>query len=389
MLELVFVLSAAAVAYTFAGYPLLIRWLASRRPAPVRHGSERPPVAIVVVAFDEAERIEAKVATCLAQDYPADRLTVVVVSDGSTDATVARAEAAGSGRVETVAFPRRRGKAACLNDVVPRRPEPIVVLTDVRQMLSGDAVSRLVAALGDPGVGAASGELVFRTDEATGFGESIDAYWRYEKAIRRAESRFDSCVGVTGALYALRRELFVPIPDDTVLDDVLIPMNVVAAGHRVVFEDRAVAYDRPAVDLAQERTRKTRTLAGNFQLIASHPWLLSPRRNPAFLQFASHKAARLAVPFALLAMLVSSALLALSGTAWGVVLALQVLGYALPAAGRLSPALGRLRIVRMAVAFVALNWFVVLGLIRYLRSSDMHLWQVTRAASPPRGGDAR
>ena len=388
---IVFVLCAALVAYTYAGYPLLVRRLARRRGrpvAPVVPGPARPAVAIVVVAHDEAQRIGAKVASCLAQDYPADRLRIVVASDGSTDATLERAIAAGGDRVTPIAFGCRRGKAACLNDVVPACPEEIVVLTDVRQPLSPDAVSRLVEALGDPTVGAAGGELVFRTGEDGGFGEGMDAYWRYEIAIRRAESALHSCVGLSGALYAIRRRLFRPIPPDTVLDDVLIPMQVVAAGHRAVLVERAHAYDRPSDELAQERVRKTRTLAGNFQLLAAHPWLLSPSRNPVLFQFVSHKVLRLVVPAALAAMLASSAVLAHGSAGWTVVALLQLAGYAVPLLGRLSPAFGRLRIVRAATAFVALNWFVLLGLRAFLRADTMHLWQVTRVPPPPPGGGA-
>jgi biofilm PGA synthesis N-glycosyltransferase PgaC len=387
VLETVFVAAGVLVAYTYAGYPLLLRVLVRLRGRATERGDAQPPVAIVVVAYDEADRIAAKVRTCLGQDYPADRLRMVVVSDGSTDATVERALAEGGDRVQAVAFERRRGKAACLNDVVPACPEPIVVLTDVRQRLSQDAVARLVAALGDPSVGAVGGALVLET-EGGGFGQSIDAYWRYETAIRRAESALHSSVGVSGALYAIRRSLFRTIPPDTVLDDVLIPMQVASTGHRVLFEDGARAFDRPAASADGERTRKTRTLAGNFQLLAAHPWLLSPRRNPLFVQFVSHKVLRLLVPAALAAMLLASAVLAPGRPFWTVVLALQLAGYLLPLAGRLSPALARLRAVRLATAFLVLNSFVVLGLIAFLRSRETHLWQVTRVPPPsPDGQD--
>jgi len=380
----IFLAAAMLVVYVYAGYPVLIALLARAR-ARARSGSAprpsaRPMVAVVIVAFDESARIGAKVASCLAQSYPRDRMRIVVVSDGCTDDTLAQARAAGGARVATLGFPTRRGKAACLNDVVPELPDEIVVLTDVRQPLSPDAVERLVSALDDPAVGAASGELIFVDGNASDFGAGVDAYWRYEKFIRRAESAAHACIGVTGALYAIRRPLFERIPPDTVLDDVLIPMQVVRAGHRVLFVDDAIAYDRPSASPAQERARKTRTLAGNFQLLVRQPWLMSPVSNPAFVQFVSHKALRLAVPPALVALLASNAVLAADGaTAWRVVFALQLTGYALPLLGRLSPAVARLRIVRMATAFLVLNWFVVLGLASFLRSRDTHLWQVTRS----------
>lgn len=385
MLALVFLACALLVGWTYLGYPLAIRLRARLAPRPTRRGEARPALAVVIVGHDEAERIGEKVADCLAQDYPAERLRVIVVDDGSTDAMLERAREAGGARIETVRFERRRGKAACLAEVVPTCPEEIVVLADVRQRLARDAVSRLVAALGDPTVGAVGGELVFELDRGNGFGEGLDAYWRYEKSIRRAEAAIHSSVGVSGALYAIRRSLFRPIPANTVLDDVLIPMQVVRAGYRVLFEEGAWAIDRPAESAERERVRKVRTIAGNFQLLAEQPWLLSPRANPLFVQFVSHKVLRLLTPVALAAMLLTSALLAPTHPAWAVVLAAQLAGWGLPALGQRLPALGARRIVRIATAFAALNACVVLGFVAFVRAGPMHLWPVTRMPPAPPG----
>ncbi|MEI7447350.1 MAG: glycosyltransferase family 2 protein [Burkholderiales bacterium] len=371
----VFVASAGFVGWTFVGYPAAL-WLWSRwRPAPVARAPLETEVAIVIVVHNEAAGIRAKIDSCLAQQWPAERLRVVVVSDGSTDATGEVVRAVGDPGVEWLPFERRRGKAACVNDALARLREPIVVLTDARQALHPEAVRRLAENFADPRVGAASGELVFLLDGATGFGQGVDAYWRYEKAIRRMEGTIDSVVGVTGAIYAIRREAFEPIPEDTVLDDVLIPMQAVRAGWRVVFDERAIAWDRPASEPARERVRKIRTLAGNFGLIAAHPWLLDPRRNRIVLQYLSHKVTRLLAPLALAGTLVSSAVLAAAHPLFAALLVAQLAVYAAPWLAARFPRVSTARPVRIAAAFVALNWFVVLGFREWLSNRRVHVWR--------------
>jgi cellulose synthase/poly-beta-1,6-N-acetylglucosamine synthase-like glycosyltransferase len=319
--------------------------------------------------------IGRKVRTCLEQDYPAEKLRVLVASDGSSDATCAVVEALGDARVELLAFPRRRGKAACLNDAVARCAEEVIVFTDARQALDPRALRHLVANLGDAAVGAVSGQLVFERDGMTAFGEGLDTYWRYEKFLRRAEGRIHSAVGVTGALYALRRECFREIPSDTVLDDVVIPMNVVLQGRRVIFEDHALVFDRSSRDAREERSRKVRTLAGNFQLVTRHPALLSPWRNPIALQFASHKLMRLVAPLALAVALVANIALAGSSPWFAALLTLQLAAYGCAALGMLWPRANRLRAVKLASAFLTLNWFVVLGFVEFVTNRQAHLWK--------------
>jgi poly-beta-1,6-N-acetyl-D-glucosamine synthase len=379
----VFWAALALLAYTFVGYPLLIAARARFAPRPVRRvalkAADAPAVAVVVVAYNEAQRIEAKIATLRAQDYPRDRLRIVIATDGSTDGTpeiVARAARHDVG-ITLLAMPTRRGKAACLNDAVAACSEAIIVFNDARQMLNREAVRSLVENFADNSVGAVSGELVFSLDGATAFGGGVDAYWRYETFIRRNEALAHSVPGATGALYALRRSAFKPIPTGTILDDVAIPMHAALAGLRVVFEGRAQAFDKPADSPQQERLRKVRTLAGNYQLIAQMPALLSPRRNPIWLAFVSHKLLRLIAPFAMMAMFAASAVLALQSPAHAAFFVAQTLFYTAALAVPRWPALGRLKLARIASAFVMLNWFAVLGLMQFALRREGHLWTTT------------
>lgn len=365
----------ALVIYTYIGYPVQL-WLTSRLlPKPVLRGSQTPEVVMIVVGHNEAHRIEAKIRTCLNQNYPADKLTVLVVSDGSTDRTHDIVNGFNDARVQLLACPTRRGKAACLNDGVAHTQAPIIVFTDARQRLHSQAVAKLVANFSDPSIGAVSGELEFEHDDGTPFAEGIGAYWLYEKFIRNREALTGSVVGVTGALYAIRRQCFNPIPAETILDDVAIPMLAAMQGWRVSFESGAMAYDAPSSDAAKEKIRKVRTLAGNFQLISLFEGLLNPLRNPLWGRFVAHKMLRLACPAALLIALLSHSVLAWAEPGfyrwtWF----LHVAGYIALLAALMIPSLQASKVLRLGVTFAHLNVFVVLGFLSFMTQKQSHLW---------------
>jgi cellulose synthase/poly-beta-1,6-N-acetylglucosamine synthase-like glycosyltransferase len=359
--------------HVFAGYPVCMGLLARWRPRAVRRQAAVPTVTVVIAAHDAAAHIDAKLSNLAALDYPHDRLDIVVACDGCNDDTASRCRQRGDPRVRVLEFAERRGKASCLNDAVAVAAGEVLLMTDVRQELAPDALRELVADLGDPAVGAVSGELRLR-DAETGFALGVDAYWRYEKLIRHAESRSGSTVGVTGALYAMRRALFRPLPPGTVLDDVLVPMCIVATGARVVFEPRAVAWDRPSQQPAEERRRKIRTLAGNYQLMQLAPWLLLPWRNPLWFRFASHKLLRLAAPWLLAVLAVAGGMLASRHIIYAATLLLLGAGVGLVVLGRLLPAVGRWLPIRLAVAFFYLNLFAAQALVAFARNRRLHLW---------------
>lgn len=366
-------LALGLVAFAYAGYPLWLAWRRRRQARPVARKALAAPVTVIVVAHNEEAAIAARLESCFAQDWPAGLLQVLVASDGSTDATAAIVQGWPDPRVRLLAFPERRGKAACLNDAVAASTTPLLVFADVRQPLAPGAIAALVANFHDPEVGAVGGVLKFR--DADGFGAGMDAYWRLETFIRTAESALHSSIGVSGALYALRRELWQDLPPGTILDDVLVPMRVVMAGRRVVYEPAAVAWDRPSPHAGAERARKVRTLAGNFQLLRLCPALLDPRRNPLAGRFFCHKILRLCVPALLLVALLGSLVLATGSGFWRGFAGLQLAAYGAAALTLAVPALGRLRLLRLAATFLALNVFVVLGFIAFLRGREGELWQ--------------
>lgn len=359
-MEAVFWLSVLFIGYVYVGYPLLLAvWTkaatalgraalprAERRILPVnrrqamasapRRSDRRqyPGVSIIIAARNEAARLPARIDNLLSSDYPVNRLQIIVASDGSTDATADAIKTFGSA-VELVTVPPS-GKAAALNAAVARARHPILVFADARQRFADDAIRRLVSHFDDPQVGAVSGELVLDCETSpstSSVGEGVGAYWKYEKWLRRGEAAVGSTLGVTGAIYAMRRGLWQPLPAETVLDDVLGPMRVVLRGYRVTFDSFARAFDETAKNASAEMRRKVRTLAGNFQLLAQEPRLLVPGVNPVWLQFVSHKVARLLVPYALMAVLASSVVLASRSWFYAGALAAQVAFYALAAYG--------------------------------------------------------
>jgi cellulose synthase/poly-beta-1,6-N-acetylglucosamine synthase-like glycosyltransferase len=367
--------AAFLLAYVHAGYPILMGALAWVRPRPPAGDDILPAVSIVVVAHDEGLRVRGRLENLLSLDYPRARLEIVLGSDGSTDDTVDQARAFEKDGVLVAAFPERRGKAAVIDDLVPSCRGAIVVLADTRQRFEPGALRRLVRSFADPEVGAVSGALVLdRGAAGAPIGAGVGFYWRHESALRRAESLVDSTVGATGAFYAIRRRLFAPIPRDTILDDVLIPMRIVRRGYRVVCDPEARAHDRPACDPDAERSRKIRTIAGNFQLFARDAWLLNPLRNRLWLQTVSHKGLRLLGPI-LLAALFGSSLALAERPFFAAALLTQVLFHAAGVAGsRLRDGGRRLRFLAVPAVVWLLTCATVVAFARFLSGRQRVTW---------------
>jgi biofilm PGA synthesis N-glycosyltransferase PgaC len=334
-----FWISVVFVGYAYFGYPLLLRlWVAvAGRPVrkrPAQSDRIHPSVSVVIAARNEAARLPRRIRNLLQQNYPLP-LDIIVVSDGSSDDT--RAAVAAFRQVRLIEVPRG-GKALALNAGVAAARGDIVVFADARQLFAPEAISELISNFDDPEVGCVTGELILDCEilqlpPSSGVDDGIGLYWRYEKWLRRIESQIWSTLGATGAIYALRRSLWRPLPPSTLLDDVLAPMRVVLANKRTVFEPAARAYDRATPSASAETRRKVRTLAGNYQILQLEPRLLDPFSNPVWLQYFSHKIARLLVPWALVSTLVSSAFLAASGWVYLLTLMLQLGFYVLAALG--------------------------------------------------------
>jgi poly-beta-1,6-N-acetyl-D-glucosamine synthase len=339
-MEIVFWVSVVFVAYVYAGYPLLLAiWSrvggrAVHKNLPI-DGADFPSVSIVVAAHNEGARLAARVRNLREQEYPKP-IEIIVASDGSTDNTVA-ALAPFADHIRVIDLPRG-GKPTALNAGVAAARGEIVVFADARQRFAPDAILALVANFADPDVGAVTGQLILNcelpaADTDSPVADGVGIYWKYEKWLRRHESRVGSTLGVTGAIYAMRRSLWKPLPPETLLDDVLAPMRVVLEGRRVVFEEGARAFDWVSPTAGGEWRRKTRTLAGNYQILTLEPRLLLPTVNNVWLQYASHKVGRLIVPWSLMCAFASNAVIARDGWFYTMALMLQLCFYGLAVLG--------------------------------------------------------
>lgn len=362
----VFWLAAGLIVYSYFGYPAWL-WLRARLyPWPVLRAEQEPRVSIVMVVRNEELWIDRKLRNLLELDYRSELLEIVVVSDGSTDRTEMLLRGyADDLRVRSLMNQLPRGKAAGLNDAIARAKGEIVVLTDARQKIERRAIRVLMENFADPAVGCASGALMLGDPEAGEAAKGLGLYWTIEKKIRELESHSGSVVGATGAFYAVRRKLLSQIPEGTILDDVYIPMQVVRQGMRVVFDDRAQAWDVPDSGGGWEFARKVRTLSGNYQLVQLAPWILS-WRNPLLGRFVSHKLLRLAVPFALAAMLIAS--ITLTSVLYRVALIVQLLFYGLGLVALVRlPKLGTFgRVADAAGTFVLLNTAALLAFVNFV-----------------------
>ena len=364
-MKIAFWCATAVVLYTYLGYGAWL-WMVGRvHPWPLRRGPCLPFVSVVMVVRDEEKTLARKLQNLGALDYPPDRVEFVVVSDGSQDGTERiLSEAAQDARLHVLAFAESKGKACRLNDALGVARGEIVLFVDARQEIERDALRLLMEDFAEDTVGCVSGELMLG-DAVSGEAEKgMGIYWLVEKKIRQLESASGSVVGATGALYAARRALLVPLPPGTILDDVFLPMHVARQGARVVFDERARAWDCPNLGAEREFQRKVRTLTGNYQLLQIVPWLLG-EENPLRFRFISHKLLRLMVPFALATMLIAS--LAVPQPIYRVAFFLQLFFYLLSLLTLTGAQNGPLaRVGNAALAVIVLNTAAVVAFANFL-----------------------
>lgn len=395
LVEVLYWSCAGLVGFAYLGYPMLLGVLARFRARPVRRCDfgtaegqmERgtQSVSVVLTAYNEEAAIGRRIKELAGLIRGAGLVgEVIVVSDGSTDGTADTvrdlARAGGAIPIHLIALPQNVGKAAALTIGWEAAKSEILVFADVRQTWAPDALLRLLENFADPDVGAASGELMIET--VPGVMASLGLYWRYEKWLRQREGLIHSTVGLTGAICAVRRHLFRPIPAGTLLDDVYWPLGVVMQGYRVVFDNRAKAFDRLPERIRSEFGRKVRTLCGNFQLLARLPAVLLPWRNPVWFALVSHKLARLAVPWAWLTALLCSA--AQGGPLYATLFGLQA-AVTLGACLGLSPAVARRsRVASAAASLLVLNVAAWWAFCVWATGGATSTWKKTTYRTPVR-----
>ena len=362
-------------------YPLVMTRRAASQTRPARPATRDPIplVSVILVTKDPPAAILPRLEDLLRARYPLDRLEVVVAFDGESSLDETAEIAGGFPRVVTTRSDAPGGKACGLNSAVRSAEGDILVFTDTHQRFEPDAISRLVAALQAGPWSTVSGAL--HVAGAGGAANLLTRYWERERRLREAEAHIHSSVGVTGAIYAMWRDRWSPLPAGLILDDLYVPMRRVLAGDRVGFEAGAVASDTRTTQPGQEFRRKVRTLTGNLQLCAGRPAVLDPRANPIWLAFVCHKLLRLLTPYCLLAILVGIAgmVVQLAPSSVGALLVAIAVVTLIVLLSR-DPLSRRVR--SAAVWGVTMQAAAVVATINGLRGN----WNVWRESSKPAGG---
>lgn len=373
----IFWLSLATLIYHYAGYPVLLAIGAIVFKRKVRKKASFPKVSVVLSAFNEEKHIERKLQNLLALDYPPDHLEILVGSDGASDTTDDIISSCPSLRVRFFKFVRNMGKPSVLNELVNEARGSIVVFTDSRQEFDAAAVRELAANFEDPEVGAVSGELYFKAEnesqEKGAVGRGMGAYWKYEKYLRKKESEIGTMLSATGAIYAIRKKLWRGVPEDILVDDMYIPLSIVAQGYRVVFDSEAKAYDRISDKGKQEFRRKVRTLTGNYQIFACFPYLFNPFTSRVAWQFFSHRFLRVAAPFLLIAVFAANLFL-VNRRFYLLTMAAQVLFYMVAVFEVFQSGQKRNGPGYLPYMFCLLNLSAFVALMQFLRGSSKVTW---------------
>ncbi|WP_046243460.1 glycosyltransferase family 2 protein [Hymenobacter terrenus] len=378
--------SLAVVLYTYVGYALVVGVWARlvRRASPPSSAAFEPEVTLVVPAYNEADILAAKVDNCRTLDYPARKLRLMFITDGSTDHS--DQVLAAYPDVQHLHTPERAGKSMAENRAIRYVTTPYVIFTDCNTMLNREAVRQMVRHYANPRVGAVSGEKRVLSDGSTsGAGEGM--YWKYESFLKRCDSDIYSLMGAAGELVSFRTDLFKPLEADTILDDFVQSMRIVDAGYQVIYEPEAYAMEPPSFSLKEEMKRKVRICAGGWQAMARLLPLLNPFRQPvvAFLYF-SHRVLRWSLtPALLLLLLPLNAVLALSyGGIYTLLLAAQVLFYGAAALGWQRAAQGQAAgPLLVPLYFTMMNLAVFRGAGRFLRNAQPAAWDKAQRATAP------
>lgn len=384
--EVIFAVAAFLIVYAWTIYPLLI-WIASRLFGSKELRPDVPDQALatltlLIVAHNEEEMIEARLQNAVALDYPSDKLQVVVASDGSSDRTVAIAQSFADRGVRVLDYRSNRGKSATINAAWQELTSDLVLLSDANTFTERDAPRKMARWFSLPDVGAVCGRLML-IDAATG--SNVDgAYWKFETFLKKCEARLGALLGANGAIYAIRREAFVEIPPETIVDDFVIPLLAkLRSDCRLIYESEAVAHEETPPGIRDEFRRRVRIGAGGFQSLGVLWPFLSPRYGWLAFSFWSHKMLRWFCPFFMLAAFGTNLLL-LDSPGYVGTMAGQLTFYLLAWLGGKLPLGGRLgRLVRLTTMFSSMNAAVFVGFFRLLSGRQRGVW--TRTARSAEG----
>jgi len=379
-----FWLSVALIAYSYAGFSLLIILVARLRQRRVRQQPITPRLTLIIPVWNEEKAIAERLENALGLDYPADRREIIVASDGSDDKTEAIVNGYANQGVRLLSFPRR-GKIYALKDAVAAATGEILVFSDANSIYKPEALRMLVRNFADPEVGGVCGNQIYlkaKRADATSAGEGM--YWSFDKWLKQLESLTGSIVSAHGAIYAIRRALYQPPASAAVTDDFAISTAVIEQGYRLIFESEAIAYEEPTASASLEFGRKVRIMTRGLRGVLLRRRLLNPFRYGFYaLELFSHKVLRRLVPIFLLMLFMASWFLSRNDGFYFSAAVAQTVFYILAGAGYLlrGHRLGRLKFFYVPFFYCLANAAALIAVIRLLRGKRVEFWQPQRHGS--------
>lgn len=380
-----FWISLGILLYTYVAYFLIAVVLAkfsSRKAPKTQETTDWPAVTVVIAAYNEERFIAEKLQNSLSLDYPHEKLSILVVTDGSSDNTINIVNT--FDRVQHFHEPERRGKIHAVDRIMKHIQTPITVFTDANTLLNAEAIKNIVRHYQDEKVGGVAGEkrvISKEADSASGAGEGL--YWKYESMLKKADSDLHTVVGAAGELFSIRTHLYQSPPPDTIIEDFYLSMKIVAQGYRFVYEPDAYAMEGPSATTEDEWKRKVRISAGGLQAIARLTTLLNPfRYGVTSFQYISHRVLRWTLaPLSLVVLLISNAFLFSFGYIFELTLYAQLAFYLLASIGHIFrnkkiPIKGFF----VPYYFTLMNLSVFFGLIRILKGRQSVVWEKAERA---------
>lgn len=297
MLEIIIFFFVFIIFYVYFGYPLIILMIAMINQRNVaKNENFEPMVSLVIAAYNEEDIIEEKLNNSLQLDYPADKLEIVVFSDASTDRTNEIVSRYRDKRIKLIELPARKGKTSGQNVAVKHATGEIIIFSDANALYREQAIRKIVRNFADRSVGCVCGELIYYSEDKSLIGDAENVYWNYEKFIKRQENRAASILGANGSIYAVRRDLFVPLPED-IISDFIEPFQIIKQGCRVVYESEALSFEQSTTNFYEEYQRKKRIINRSFYSLLQYKIFLNPIKYLMLsFQLISHKLLRWLIP---------------------------------------------------------------------------------------------
>ena len=378
--KIIFWISLAVCVYIYFGYPVLLWFMSRFRSRPVREADVYPMATFIIPAFNEGRSIARKIENTLSLDYPADRIEVLVVSNGSTDSTESIVRGWPDKRVRLIALPQP-GKMGALNEGAKAATGDVLIFTDADFYLDRHSLRELARKFADPQVGGVCGARRAAAPngaESTGEGEGM--YHRWDRWQKIRESRIGSVFAADGLLYAIRRDLYVPVSLASQADDIAISTRVVLQGYRLLFEPGATAWEEAVISAPEEFQRKVRVTNHSVRALLA---IGTPLFTSGFysLELLSHKLVRHFIPFFLIPLFLSNVVLARESPLYSLTMAGQLVFYGLAILGAVlrRHGAGRARILTVPYFFCFVNTAALLGILSIFRRHRVEAWS-TRSA---------